>query len=334
MTSTAHANPTAVLPHRRTPYATVQGKRRTGGSALAQAYGQLGDESPDVDMATLKAAFDVTQSLVAAGRVASGHDVSDGGVAVTVLEMAFAGLAGVKVDLPMADAPDAAAALFAEEPGLVLEVSAEDSGSIRSTYEDAGVPCSIIGATVDVQQVWRCVQHLCALGRQQVMTSTDTLAGAASLCGLCVRMPNTAHPPRICATHSFRGGAGRVAARVAECLAHMLHGHGNGIGHSLTKAIPWFACFTLVLQEFHTHMPAGPHQRRRLARRRGPDGGAARRLGVDVVRARAAAGGAGGDGGGAGGPALPGAAAVAHVVRAGVDRRHRAERGARRRAAR
>lgn len=135
--------------------AIVQGRRRTGGSALAQAYGQVGNESPDVDMATLKAAFDITQALVASGRVASGHDISDGGAAVTILEMAFAGVAGVKVDLPQPAGASVTDTLFAEEPGLVLEVAADDSGSIRSVYEDAGVPCSIIGATVDTQQVWR-----------------------------------------------------------------------------------------------------------------------------------------------------------------------------------
>ncbi len=58
---------------------------------------QVGDASPDVDPALLKAAFNVTQSLIADGCVLAGHDVSDGGLAVALLEMAFAGNCGIQV---------------------------------------------------------------------------------------------------------------------------------------------------------------------------------------------------------------------------------------------
>ena len=47
--------------------------------------------------AVLKAAFEVTQSLITEGRVLAGHDVSDGGLAVALLEMAFAGNCGIEV---------------------------------------------------------------------------------------------------------------------------------------------------------------------------------------------------------------------------------------------
>jgi phosphoribosylformylglycinamidine (FGAM) synthase-like enzyme len=67
------------------------GARRLGGSALAQAYGQLGHESPDVSVAALKGMWEALQGLIGEGKVASGHDISDGGIATTLLEMAFAG---------------------------------------------------------------------------------------------------------------------------------------------------------------------------------------------------------------------------------------------------
>jgi phosphoribosylformylglycinamidine synthase len=67
------------------------GRRRLGASALAQAYNQLGDSCPDVTAALLKAMWEVTQGLIAEGRVSAGHDISDGGIATTLLEMAFAG---------------------------------------------------------------------------------------------------------------------------------------------------------------------------------------------------------------------------------------------------
>ena len=70
------------------------GRRRLGASALAQAYSQLGDSCPDVAPGHLKAMWETTQSLIAAGRVSAGHDISDGGIATTLLEMGFAGVEG------------------------------------------------------------------------------------------------------------------------------------------------------------------------------------------------------------------------------------------------
>jgi hypothetical protein len=77
--------------------AVLQGARRLGGSALAQAYGQVGDETPDVVMRDVKAAFQTTQALLAQGKLLAGHDISDGGAVVALLEMAFAGAAGIQV---------------------------------------------------------------------------------------------------------------------------------------------------------------------------------------------------------------------------------------------
>jgi hypothetical protein len=71
--------------------ASVPGARRLGGSALAQAFGQIGSDCPDVVPAQLKAAWNAVQSLVKQGMVSAGHDISDGGIATTLLEMAFAG---------------------------------------------------------------------------------------------------------------------------------------------------------------------------------------------------------------------------------------------------
>lgn len=52
---------------------------------------QIGDESPDVDPAALKAAWTAVQALVDQRLISAGHDISDGGIATTLLEMAFAG---------------------------------------------------------------------------------------------------------------------------------------------------------------------------------------------------------------------------------------------------
>jgi phosphoribosylformylglycinamidine synthase len=65
---------------------------RLGGSSLAQVMSVLGGECPDLDDASLFAnAFNTTQAVLAKGQILAGHDRSDGGLIVTLLEMAFAG---------------------------------------------------------------------------------------------------------------------------------------------------------------------------------------------------------------------------------------------------
>ncbi len=76
------------------------GGGRLGGSALAQVYGQLGNESPDMDdPALVRRAFGAVQELIDKDLVLAGHDVSDGGLVTTLLEMAFSGNCGIDVDL-------------------------------------------------------------------------------------------------------------------------------------------------------------------------------------------------------------------------------------------
>ena len=121
------------------------GRNRLGGSALAQGFGQLGDESPDLeDPGVLERAFGVVQLLIEEGLVSAGHDRSDGGLVTTLLEMAFAGDLGIEVDLPHA-ASGAIPVLFAEELGLVLEVDEADVEAVLADFAGADVPCREIG---------------------------------------------------------------------------------------------------------------------------------------------------------------------------------------------
>lgn len=129
------------------------GRNRLGGSALAQVYGQVGDDSPDVDDAALLArAFSAVQELLARGLVSAGHDRSDGGLITTLLEMAFAGNCGLEVDLPAAGA-DPLACLFAEELGLVLEVDESDLEAALEAFRTHAVPCSVVGRTLAEPEV-------------------------------------------------------------------------------------------------------------------------------------------------------------------------------------
>jgi phosphoribosylformylglycinamidine synthase len=95
-----------------------QKKNRLGGSALAQVYNQVGNEHPDLeDTALFIKFFNVVQELVEKGLILSYHDRSDGGLIVTVLEMAFAGRKPLKLVIDELGT-DPLSILFSEE--LVL----------------------------------------------------------------------------------------------------------------------------------------------------------------------------------------------------------------------
>jgi phosphoribosylformylglycinamidine synthase len=129
-----------------------KGKSRLGGSSLAHVYGQIGDESPDIeDPGLLKKAFVATQRLIEEGLVLAGHDVSDGGLIVTLLEMAFSGNCGIEVGLQQDK--DVFAVLFAEEAGLVMEYDLADEGRVKKVLHDLGVDHAVIGRTIEEKTV-------------------------------------------------------------------------------------------------------------------------------------------------------------------------------------
>lgn len=124
-----------------------KGKARLGGSSLAQVYGQIGNDSPDIEnFAVFKSAFLVTQELIDKRTILAGHDRSDGGLAVTLMEMAFAG--NCSIDIKVEDSCGAGdiGTLFNEEAGFVVEVADADVASVVDKYQTAGVPCEQIGS--------------------------------------------------------------------------------------------------------------------------------------------------------------------------------------------
>ncbi|RLE32314.1 MAG: hypothetical protein DRJ61_09815 [Acidobacteria bacterium] len=130
------------------------GKNRLGGSALAQVFGQVGDEAPDLEDPTLlKRAFETIQELIESGTVGAGHDRSDGGLITTLLEMAFAGNSGLEINLPPACGTEPLAALFAEELGLVMEVDEDDVAAALGLFRKADVPCAVIGRTLGTPEI-------------------------------------------------------------------------------------------------------------------------------------------------------------------------------------
>lgn len=127
-----------------------KGKQRLGGSCLAQVYKQLGNETPDVDSPeTLKAFFNAMQTLVRDEKLIAYHDISDGGLFTTVVEMAFAGHTGVDIDLSQLTSISGndVDVLFNEELGAVIQILASDANAIQAVFAEYGIAdcCTDIG---------------------------------------------------------------------------------------------------------------------------------------------------------------------------------------------
>ncbi len=123
------------------------GADRTGGSILAQVDRSWSGRAPDCeDMSLLQAAL--TQ-LVDAPMLAW-HDRSDGGLWVTLLEMAFASRCGLDIDLP-GNSPLASA--FSEEVGGVLQIARSDVDQVVAAFAAAGVPLKRLGRSLPGRQV-------------------------------------------------------------------------------------------------------------------------------------------------------------------------------------
>ena len=171
------------------------GRKRMGGSILAQALGQPGGEVPDLDDAQdLVRLVDAVNALRAQGRILAYHDRSDGGLFAAACEMAFAGQVGVSLNVDLlvtegdgiadsraeyGDAKNWAAqvsarreeltlrALFNEELGVLLQVRTAERNAVMQVLREYGLSrhSHFVGKTrpadsaIDVGkgelQVWR-----------------------------------------------------------------------------------------------------------------------------------------------------------------------------------
>jgi phosphoribosylformylglycinamidine synthase len=127
-----------------------KGKNRLGGSAFAQVYNHIGNDAPDMESTELfKAFFQLIQTLNNNEQLLAYHDRSDGGLLVTLLEMAFAGHCGLDIDIHQfcLNAADIAAAMFNEELGAVLQIKTADHDAVFKVIEQMRLDnlCHVIG---------------------------------------------------------------------------------------------------------------------------------------------------------------------------------------------
>ena len=126
---------------------------KLGGSAFAQALNKLGNEVPTVkDPEYFRDAFNAVQDALEKRLILAGHDISAGGMITALLEMCFANVeGGLDVNLDKISESDIVKILFAENPGILVQV--KDKKAFEKLMEEAGVGFAIIAKPTDERHV-------------------------------------------------------------------------------------------------------------------------------------------------------------------------------------
>ena len=120
-------------------------KYRLGGSALAQILNQIGDISPDFEnISSFKDFFNIIQSLIEENLIISGHDISDGGLLIALLEMCFAGDIGCNINMTNVTVSPIEI-LFAEELGVIIEVANWEN--MKEKFSKLNISAHYLGKT-------------------------------------------------------------------------------------------------------------------------------------------------------------------------------------------
>ena len=126
-------------------------KPELGGSAYYALHGALGSRVPQVDPGGGRAVFQALSRATGEGLVAACHDCSEGGLALAVAEMAFAGGVGARLSLSAVPTEGTMerddTLLFSESMSrFVVEVAPEHQAAFETAM--AGVPHAAIGQTL------------------------------------------------------------------------------------------------------------------------------------------------------------------------------------------
>ena len=120
---------------------------RLGGSAFAQVNNKVGSDVPTVKNSEyFRDCFNAIQALIQKGLILAGHDISAGGLITTLLEMTFANTkGGLNINLDKIKTDDLTKILFAENPGVIIQVANDKRSEVKKFLEDEGVGYVNIG---------------------------------------------------------------------------------------------------------------------------------------------------------------------------------------------
>lgn len=128
---------------------------KLGGSAFAQTLGKVGAEVPTVQNSDyFKDAFLMVQDMIAKGHILAGHDISAGGMITALLEMCFANVdGGLELDLDAFVEEDLIKILFAENPGILVQIEDKKAASLIDLFEEEGVGILKIGKPTEERHI-------------------------------------------------------------------------------------------------------------------------------------------------------------------------------------
>ncbi|MCB0503879.1 MAG: phosphoribosylformylglycinamidine synthase [Cyclobacteriaceae bacterium] len=118
--------------------------RKLGGSSFAQFLNTLGNEAPTVSSpAYFKKTFNIIQEAILAGEILAGHDISDGGLVTTLLEMTFpTPEIGLDILPESIEGADLMLKFFSQNAGLVLQVN---NNALMERLKNNSIEFSVIG---------------------------------------------------------------------------------------------------------------------------------------------------------------------------------------------
>jgi len=134
-------------------YIVGETKVELGGSVYYDLAGELGASVPKVDIKKAREIFEKLNQAIQKGLIESSHDVSEGGLGVTLAEMCFGGGMGAKIDISKAaDLDRADKILFSESQSrFVVEVSSEKEGELEKVF--LGLPVSKMGVVTQEKRL-------------------------------------------------------------------------------------------------------------------------------------------------------------------------------------
>ncbi|MDA1083421.1 MAG: phosphoribosylformylglycinamidine synthase [Proteobacteria bacterium] len=129
-------------------------KCRMSGSIFSEVTQSSFINTPDIDdMNLLKEMFNSIQELLTTKRILALHDVSDGGLITSLLEMAFTKKIGLDIFDSKLNEENLNEYFFAEEIGLVLQVAESDIENIQEKLLSTGLYVNVIGSVSDSKNI-------------------------------------------------------------------------------------------------------------------------------------------------------------------------------------
>ena len=155
-------------------------KKRLAGSIFSQVTESQFQETPDIDdMQLLNIMFNTVQGLVAQNKILALHDISDGGLMITLLEMAFTKKVGLDLSLDKLAKDDLNSTFFSEEAGIVIQVAEKFFDEVTHELTKEGLIAASVGeissskeivisssdgelfrdSVINLEKYWREVSH-------------------------------------------------------------------------------------------------------------------------------------------------------------------------------